>query len=163
MNKVAIHLYLNKAGVDVSVPHISKEIKRIAGKTIGFNLYKNFKEHVGANYSIKVPKIKTIESMSLEDVKVEISNGLELNLNILSTELEKSKTVDWLNAEQIRLEKLLQTNKWKSEFQGKIIFSRVCGEVLKGTALSIRQCYVDIAIEEKDAGMIELSEIFKNM
>lgn len=163
LKKVAIHLYLNKVGVDVSVPHIAKELKRIAEETIGFNLYKNFKEYVGANYSIKVPKIKKIEAMTLTDVKVEISNGLESNINALSTELAKAKTIDWLDTEQIRLEKLLQTDEWKLEFQGKIIFSRVCGEVLKGSVLSIRQCYVDIAMEEKNAGMIELSDMFKNM
>jgi len=161
LNKVAIHLYLNK--VDVSVPHIAKELKRIAEETIGFNLYKNFKEYVGANYSIKVPKIKKIEEMALADVKVEISNGLESNINALLTELAKVKTIDWLDKEQIRLEKLLQTDKWKLEFQGKIIFSRVCAEVLKCPVLSIRQCYVDIAMEEKDAGMIELSDMFKKM
>ncbi len=163
LNKVAIHLYLNKVGVDVSASHIAKEIKQIAGETIGFNLYKNFKEHIGANYSIKVPKIIPIETMSLENVKDEISNGLESSLNFLSTELEKKNTINWLNAEQIRLEKLLQTGEWKLEFQGKIIFAKTCSKILKGNALTIRECYVDIAMEEKDTGMIELSEIFKKM
>jgi len=151
LHKVAIHLYLNKVGIDVSAANIAKETKRIAKETVSFNLYKNFKEYVAANYSINVPKIKSIETMSLEDVKAEISNGLGSNLKILSTELEKSKTIAWLDTEQLRLENLLETEKWKLEFQGKIIFSRVCGEILKGNALSIRECYVDIALKEKEA------------
>lgn len=99
--------------------------------------------------------------MTFEDLKTEISNGLEFSLRILSTELEKAKTIDWLDAEHLRLESLLKTEKWKIEFQGKIIFSRVCGEILKGNVLSVRECYVDIALKEKDTGINELAEIFK--
>lgn len=163
LNKVAIHLYLNKVGIDVSASNIAKEIKRIAEETLSLNLYKNFKEHVAANYSIKVPKIKSIETLTLEDAKNEISIGFEGNINSLSTELDKAKTMAWLDAEQLRLESLLKTDQWKIEFQGKIIFSRICGEVLKGNTLSIRECYVDIALKEKEAGINELAETFKTM
>ena len=163
LHKVAKHLYLNKNDTDISVARISSEMKRIATETIGFNLYKNFKEYIGANYSIKVPKVNSIDKKSLVEVKTLIANGLESNLNILSTDLEKTKTEDWLNKEQSRLEKMLESDDWKTEFQGKIIFSKLCGEVLKGNALSIRECYVDIAIAEKDAGIIEIAEIFEKM
>ena len=92
-----------------------------------------------------------------------ISEGLERNLNLLSTELERTKTLEWLENEKLRLESLLNSEAWKSEFQGKIIFSRLCGEVLKGNALSIRECYVDIAITEEDDGVKEIAEMFKLM
>lgn len=163
LHKVANHLYLNKNGTDVSIANISSEMKRIATETIGFNLYKNFKEHIGANYSIKVPKVNSIDKKPLEEVKTLIVNGLESNLNTLSTDLEKVKNEEWLNKEQLRLEKLLESDDWKIEFQGKIIFAKLCGEVLKGNALSIRECYVDIAIAEKDVGILEISKIFEAM
>jgi len=163
LHKVAKHLYLNKNDTDISVARITSEMKRIATETIGFNLYKNFKEYIGANYSIKVPKVNSIDKKSLTEVKTLIANGLESNLNVLSTDLEKIKTEDWLNKEQSRLEKMLESDNWKTEFQGKIIFSKLCGEVLKGNALSIRECYVDIAIAEKDAGILEIAEIFEKM
>ena len=81
----------------------------------------------------------------------------------MSSDLDKTKTEDWLNKEQLRLEKLLESNAWKTEFQGKIIFSKLCGEVLKGNTLSIRECYVDIALKEKEAGILEIAEIFEKM
>ncbi|RLD55645.1 MAG: hypothetical protein DRJ01_16360 [Bacteroidetes bacterium] len=143
--------------------HIKSEMKRIATETIGFNLYKNFKEHIGANYSIKVPKVNSINQKTLTEVKTLISDGLENNLNLLSTELEKTKTLEWLETEKLRLEGLLSSDDWKAEFQGKIIFSKLCGEVLKGNALSIRECYVDIAITENDDSIKEIAEIFKLM
>jgi ABC-type cobalamin/Fe3+-siderophores transport system ATPase subunit len=141
LNKVAIHLYLNKEGVDVSPKHIATGMKKIAEETIGVNLYKNFKEHVGANYSIKVPKLKALENMTLSEVKKEISDGLDSNLISLSTNLDKVKTTKWLNEEQIRLENMLLTGNWKNEFHGKIIFTRICGEILKGNLITIRECY----------------------
>ncbi len=163
LSKVAEHLYLAKTGVDVSAPNIASKMKQIADETIGFNLYKNFKEHISANYSIKVPKINSIESKPLDDLKIELSDGLESNINALSAELEKSKIVDWLSKEQTRLEALLKSEDWKFEFQGKQIFARVCSEILNGSPLSIRQCYVDIAIREKETGMTELANLFKKM
>lgn len=163
LHKVAKHLYLNKNNTDVSIAKITSEMKRIATETIGFNLYKNFKEHITANYSIKVPKVNSIDKKSLTEVKSLIKNGLETNINALSSDLDKTKTEDWLNNEQLRLEKLLESDAWKTEFQGKIIFSKLCGEVLKGNALSIRECYVDIALKEKDTGILEIAEIFEKM
>ncbi|WP_417888161.1 AAA family ATPase [Zunongwangia sp.] len=163
LHKVANHLYLNKNGTNITVEQIKSEMKRIAKETISFNLYKNFKEHIGANYSIKVPKVTSINQKTLEEVKSLISDGLENNLNLLSDELEKSKTSEWLENEKSRLEDLLDSDDWKSEFQGKIIFSKLCSEVLKGNTLSIRECYVDIALAEKDSGILELAEIFEEM
>lgn len=163
LHKVAKHLYLNKNNTDISIAKITSEMKRIATETISFNLYKNFKEHIGSNYSIKVPKINSIDKKSLSEVKSLITNGIETNLNVLSSNLDKTKTDDWLNKEQLRLEKLLESDDWKIEFQGKIIFSKLCGEVLKGSALSIRECYVDIALAEKDDGILEIAKIFEKM
>ena len=163
LHKVAKHLYLNKNNTDISIAKITSEMKRIATETIGFNLYKNFKEHITANYSIKVPKVNSIDKKSLTEVKSLIKTGLETNINALSSDLDKTKTEDWLNKEQLRLEKLLESDAWKTEFQGKIIFSKLCGEVLKGNTLSIRECYVDIALKEKDAGILEIAEIFEKM
>lgn len=163
LHKVANHLYLSKNGTNISVEHIKSEMKRIASETVGFNLYKNFKEHIGANYSIKVPKVTSINQKTLEEIKTLISDGLETNLNLLSTELETVKTLEWLENEKTRLEELLNSDDWKVEFQGKIIFSKLCGEVLKGNALSIRECYVDIAIEEEEDGIKEIAEIFNQM
>lgn len=163
LHKVAKHLYLNKGGTDISINHVKAEMKRIASETIGFNLYKNFKEYVGANYSVKVPKVNSIDQKTLDEVKMLISDGLETNLNLLSTELEKSKTLEWLENEKLRLEGLLNSDEWKVEFQGKIIFSKLCGEVLKGNPLSIRECYVDIAIAENDESINEIAEMFRQM
>tara|TARA_R110002124_G_scaffold286958_3_gene469431 strand:+ start:917 stop:1828 length:912 start_codon:yes stop_codon:yes gene_type:complete len=163
LHKVANHLYLHKNGNNISVEHIKAEMKRIATDTIGFNLYKNFKEHIAANYSIKVPKINSIDQKTLAEVKTLISDGLESNLTSLATELEKTKTLEWLETEKLRLEYLLNSDAWKAEFQGKIIFSKLCGEVLKGNALSIRECFVDIAIAEEDEGIKEIAEILKLM
>ena len=163
LHKVAKHLYLNKNDTDISVTRINSEMKRIATETIGFNLYKNFKEYIAANYSIKVPKLKSLDKKNLVDVKTLITKGLGSNINVLSSDLEKTKIEDWLNKEQSRLEKMLDSDEWKTEFQGKIIFSRLCGEVLNANALSVRECYVDIALAEKDAGILEIADIFEKM
>lgn len=163
IHKVANHLYLNRNDNDISVERIKSEMKRIAQETLGVNLYKNFKEHIGANYSIKVPKVNSIENKSLDEVKKLISDGFDVNLNLLTQELDKNKNEKWLEIEQARLEKLLDNDDWKIEFQGKLIFSKLCAEVLKGNYLSIRECYVDIALREEDEGIEELANVFRCM
>lgn len=163
LHKVANHLYLNKNQNNISIEYIRSEMKRIAEESIGFNLYKNFKEFIASNYSIKVPKINSIDKKSLVEVKTLISDGMENNLTSLSNDLAKDKTIEWLENEHSRLLQLLDNDEWKIEFQGKIIFSKLCGEVLKGNPLSIRECYVDIAISESDEGIKEIGEMFKVM
>ena len=163
LHKVAIHLYLNKTGIDVSPNNIANQMRKIAEESIGINLYKNFKEHIGANYSIKVSKLKAVEKMSLKDIKNEIAEGTGLNLSNLISALDKTKILEWLEEEQARLDGLLKTNNWKNEFHGKIIFTRICNEILKGNQMSIRECYVDIGLKECEKGLMEIAEIFKRM
>ena len=84
-------------------------------------------------------------------------------MSLLSTELNKIKTENWLKAEKIRLEGFLTSEEWKKEFQGKLIFARLCGEVLKSDAIRIRECYIDIALNEKPEILNDIIEIFKKM
>jgi predicted ATPase len=163
LHKVAKHLYLEKDGLVISENRISTELKRIASESIGFNLYKNFKEHVAANYSIKVPKVTSIETKTTQEIKTQIAQGLNDSISALATDFATTKTLDWLNHEEQRLNSLLTNEQWKIEFQGKIIFSKLCGEVLRGNALSIRECYVDIALKEGEEGILEIADIFKQM
>jgi len=81
----------------------------------------------------------------------------------LSSKLNKTNTGNWLKAEKIRLEGFLTSEEWKKEFQGKLIFARLCGEVLKSNAIRIRECYVDIALKEKPEILEDIIEIFKKM
>ena len=84
-------------------------------------------------------------------------------MNLLASSLDKTQTESWLRKEKSRLEGLLLTDDWKSEFQGKIIFSRLCGEVLKADSIRIRECYVDIALKENPEILKDIIDIFKRM
>ncbi|GMR21578.1 MAG: hypothetical protein BMS9Abin36_2180 [Gammaproteobacteria bacterium] len=124
---------------------------------------KNFKEYLNANYSISAPKVSSVDKKTIDQVIVEITDGLEMNLQELSRKLEKAETEKWLNNEKVRLEALLTNDDWKSEFQGKIIFARLCSEVLKEDSVRIRECYIDIALTKKPACLIDIIEMFNKM
>lgn len=51
--------------------------------------------------------------------------------------------------------------KWKNEFQGKYIFSKVCSDILKADMIQIRSAYVDIALKEKAEIFKDIVEIFE--
>jgi predicted ATPase/predicted nucleic-acid-binding protein len=159
LQKVVEHLYLNKDLNVLSEEIIRDAIKRIAHETIGFNLIKNFKDYLSANHSIKAPKISLKQEKTLDDYVNEIVNGFEDKFLILQGELNSVKNRAWLTQEKIRLEQLLTNDGWKTEFQGKIIFARLCGEVLKDELIRIRECYIDIALKEKPDIFKDIIEI----
>ncbi|MEQ8626177.1 AAA family ATPase [Ekhidna sp.] len=162
LRKVVVHLYLDKTGT-LSKEFIKSETKRIAQETLSLNLIKNFKDFLSANYSIKAPKLNLGNNRPIDEIIQEIINGFDVEISKLTNELNKSKTEDWLNREKQRLESLLSTDEWKNEFQGKIIFARLCGEVLKGDHVRIRECYIDIALENHPDILKDLLEIFEKI
>ena len=161
LRKVVVQLYLDKDGT-LSKQFITSEIKRIAEETIGYNLIKNFKDYLTSNYSIKAPKIN-LGTPTLDTIVNEIVSGFESEMSKLANDLDKSKIELWLNKEKLRLENLLKTTDWKKEFQGKIIFSRLCGEVLKADLIRIRECYIDIALDKKPETLVDIIEMFKKI
>ncbi len=162
LRKVVVHLYLDKNG-NLTKDFIKTEIKRVAQETLSFNLIKNFKDHLSANYSIKAPKLNLESSKTTETIIEEIVTGFETEINKLSIELNKSAVESWLKNETVRLKKLLLTENWKTEYQGKIIFSHLCGKVLKADSVRIRECYIDIALKENPSILEDIIEIFKKM
>lgn len=163
LRKVVSHLYLEKQGSVLTKEFIRDEIKRIAIDTLSFNLYKNFKDHLSANYSIKAPKIMFNGTKNIEDVINELIAGFDDQMKKLTFELDKVKTENWLKIEKARLDTLLLSDEWKIEFQGKIIFSRLCGEVLKADSVRIRECYIDIALRDNPDSLKDIIDILKKM
>jgi len=162
LRKVVTQLYLDKNGI-LTKDFIKTEIKRIAVDTLPYNLIKNFKDYLSANYSIKAPKINLGGTNTADEIIEEIVSGFEIEVNKLSSDLNKTKTEDWLKSEKARLQNILLTEEWKSEFQGKIIFARLCGEVLKGDSIRIRECYIDIALKEDQVILDDIIDIFKKV
>lgn len=162
LKNVVTHLYLDKNGT-LTEEFIKNETKRIATETLSFNLIKNFKDYLSANYSIKAPKIILDNDKHVDIVINEIRDGFKTEMNKLTSELEESKIESWLKTEKSRLENLLSNEKWKDEFQGKIIFARLCGEVLKGDHVRIRECYIDIGLSKKPETLKDLIEIFEKI
>ncbi|KKL45360.1 hypothetical protein LCGC14_2356480 [marine sediment metagenome] len=85
------------------------------------------------------------------------------SIDELSTELEPAVFEAWLNTEEKNLGEMLKNEEWRIHFQGKLIFSKLCANVLKTDQLRIRQAYVDIALAEKPDIFKDLNQIFDEM
>ncbi|WP_439185172.1 AAA family ATPase [Carboxylicivirga taeanensis] len=162
LRKVVVHLYLDK-NKDLTEEFIKIETKRIATETLSFNLIKNFKDYLSANYSLKAPKVNIGNNMPVDTIINEILDGFEAEINKLTVELDRTKTERWLKQEKVRLENLLSGENWENEFQGKPIFARLCGEILKADHVRIRECYIDIALEHKPEILKDLIQIFEKI
>lgn len=161
--KVAEQLYITRTNTALTSELIQRGIKRIAENSINLNLFKSAKEYLSLNYHFKLPKVKAVETKTIDDVKREIVSDVQKNLKELTAELESSKVSAWLDTEENKLNRMLTTDDWKSHFHGKYIFSKVCSDILKGDSIRIKQAYVDIALAEKPEILKDLTDIFNEM
>lgn len=161
--KVSQQLYLTRTNPSLNSSFIAQETKKIAVDTLNFNLYKNAKDYLSLNYHLKPPKVNSIEKKSTEEIKNELTEGVQKILSDLTEGLKTEKLKDWLNNLENELNQMLESNEWRSKFQGKIIFSKLCSDVLKGDALRIKQAYVDLALQHKPEVLDDLVIIFNEM
>ncbi|MCK5607447.1 AAA family ATPase [Candidatus Pacearchaeota archaeon] len=161
--KVAEQLYITRTNTALTSELIQRGIKQIAENSINLNLFKSAKEYLSLNYHFKLPKVKAVETKTIDDVKREIVSDVQKNLKELTAKLETSKVSTWLDTEENKLNRMLTTDDWKSHFHGKYIFSKVCSDILKGDSIRIKQAYVDIALAEKPEILKDLTDIFNEM
>jgi hypothetical protein len=160
---VANRLYLIEGNPLLTREFIAEAIKKIAEESLGFNVYKNTKEHLALNHFLRAPAVKSLETKSLEQIKAEILASITTNRDALVHEINDDTVQGWVNIEEVKLKGKLANGEWLNDFQGKYIFSRVCGSVLKADPIRIRHAYVDIALAEKPAILSDLTELFKGM
>lgn len=159
--KVAERLCITTVNHSLTKELIELEIKNIAESTLNFNLSKNTKEYLTLNHSFATPSVKEPDKKNIVDIKVEIVDGVKKSISLLSNGLDETAFTAWLDKEELRLKGLLNTNDWKNEFQGKIIFAKLCATLLKEDPLRIRQAYVDIALVEKPTIFDDVINILK--
>ncbi len=161
--KVAEQLYLTTDNEELTQELIKVELKRIAEESINFNLFKNYKEYLNVNFHFSPPRVRRVETKTTDEVKQELIDGVQHNLDILTSELESEKVSSWISNEEVRLKEMLETDQWVDSFQGKLIFSKICSDVLKGDIVRVRQAYVDIALKQKPEVLKDLLEIFNDI
>ena len=160
---VAQRLYLIDANPSLTREYIAESTKKIAEDSLGFNVYKNAKDYLSFNHFLRSPTVKSLETKSIDTIKEEIVASITLNRDTLTNEISDEAIRAWVNAEETRLKEKLLNGGWLNDFQGKHIFSRICGEILKTDQIRIRHAYVDIALAERPAVLSEIAEMFKGM
>ncbi|NQT63987.1 MAG: AAA family ATPase [Candidatus Marinimicrobia bacterium] len=161
--RVATQLYLTEINTDLSVEFIQREVKRIAEETLAFNLYKNTKEYLNQNYNLKAPKVRSVDAKTMDEVKDELNLDIQNNLTDLASRMKPENIKTWLDEEETRLREMLENGEWRNYFQGKILFAKICSDVLKDDQLRIRQAYVDLALEDKPEIFDDLVQMFDAM
>ena len=160
---VAQRLYLIEGNPILTRDYITKSTKEIAENSLGFNIYKNVKDYLNFNHFLRPPTVKSLETKTINVIKDEIVSSIMLNKNTLANEINDESIRSWVNAEESRLKEKLLNGGWINDFQGKYIFSRICGEILKTDPIRVRHAYVDIALNERPVVLSEITEMFKGM
>lgn len=161
--KVAERLYLTNANPGLSREILRIEIEKIAEESLGYNIYKNVKEYLVVNHFLKAPTIKDLKKKDIEKIKLELVQNISQNFADLTENLPPEILQKRIDNEECTLRQHLSTGNWINEFQGKYIFGRICGDVLKEDKLRVRHAYVDIALNEKPEVLKDIIEIFNNM
>lgn len=160
---VAKKLYLTAGRSNLTADFVAEETKKIAESSLMFNLYQNAKEHLSVNYSIPLPAVRGLDKKSDEVVRSEIVGSIAVGRDDLLDQLADVKLRQWLEEEELRLRAMIADGRWVNEFQGKYLFSRVCGEILKAEPIKVRQAYVDFALDERPEIFDEVSQLFRCM
>jgi ABC-type cobalamin/Fe3+-siderophores transport system ATPase subunit len=160
---VAQRLYLTEGNPLLTKAYIADSIKNIAEESLGFNVYKNTRDYLTVNHFLRSPIVKSLEEKDLNKVKEELVSSIALSRETLAKAISDESIISWVNAEEDRLKEKISNGGWINDFQGKYIFSRVCGGILKADQIRVRHAYVDVALVEKPAVLCEIAEMFKGM
>ncbi|MDY6892318.1 MAG: ATP-binding protein [Chloroflexota bacterium] len=161
--EVAQKLYTTSKFPNLSQEVIKNSILKIAQGSLGYNIYKNSKEYLMLNHFLKAPAVKSVEQLSVDEIKSTIVKEITNNAEQMASGLTRSFVEDWLNKEEAALNNKLTNGQWINDYQGKYIFSKVCADVLKEDQTKVRHAYVDIALTSKPKAIQDIIDIFKGM
>ncbi len=159
--KVAEQFCITATNIEITQDFIKQKLKEIATNQIKLNLLQNTKEYLKLNHNFDIPTVKSLETKELEEIKTEMVGNTTTSLTQLSTNLSEEILTEWMNKEEEKLNNSLEDGSWKNSFQGKTIFSMICGE-LGEDQLKVRQAYIDIALEKKPEVFDDIKEIFQS-
>ena len=161
--RVAQVLYLTATNPSLSVDALENATDTIAQESLMFNVYQNTKDYLRVNHFLRSPSVRDLGSKTPEQIRDQIVDAVVASRVELIDSISDDAIREWIESEQSRLQKQLANGGWVREFQGKHIFSRLCGEILKADQLHIRQAYVDIALNERPEVFQEVSSMFDGM
>ncbi len=160
---VAERFYIPTKRPELTALFIETRLKEIAEESIGYNLYKSINETISMNYFLNGLRIPKAGELSIDEVKTALTSNIQNNLADLSKSLGTDKVSAWLNREEQNLRAMIADGSWVKGFNGKYIFQRVCGDVLREDPIRVRHAYLDIALERYPERINELSELFNEM
>ena len=161
--RVAEMLYLTGTNASRSAATLADAMHTIAQESLMFNVYQNTKDYLRVNHFLRSPSVRDLGSKTPEQILDQIVTAVAASRGELIDSISDDAIREWIVSEQSRLQEKLANGGWVREFQGKHIFSRLCGEILKADQLQIRQAYVDIALNERPEVFQEVSSMFRGM
>ncbi|QQS40037.1 MAG: AAA family ATPase [Acidobacteriota bacterium] len=161
--KVAQKLYITSNGNQFTQEEIEAELKRIAEDCLKVSLMSSAKDYLNLNNSFEIDSVKSLETKTTDQIKQEFVQLTNQSISKLADSLKDPTVKAWLDQEEERFKKYLETNEWKDHFDGKIIFSRFCGEVFKTEKIRVRQAYVDVAMSEDPSVFQDVIDIFESL
>jgi hypothetical protein len=107
--------------------------------------------------------VKAIEEKPVEKVKAEILDAVCTSVSGLASAVREDTVKAWIDSEEMRLRAELVSGAWVNTFQGKYIFKRICGGLLKEDPIRVRHAYIDIALSGKREAVSEVVDLFRGM
>ncbi|MDD2392362.1 MAG: AAA family ATPase [Bacilli bacterium] len=160
--KVAQRLYTISVKPEITQQYIDSELKRIASEQVKLNLLQNTKEYIATNHNFNIPTIKSLDQKSCDDIIGEFSIATTEALASFSGDISQANVKTWMDSEKERLKKALKDDCWKDEFQGKVIFSKLCSDVLNEDKIKVKEAYIDIALKDKPIIFNDIKEILES-
>ncbi len=158
--KVAEHFYQDPSKADST--QIEAKLFDIAKDCLNTALALAVKEFISINGSLDVPKVKSPDTKSIDDVAAEISKQVIANSESLQSKFDESAINSLIRHEQKTLQSSLSNGQWKALFPGKLILSRFVGTFWDLDLNHVRQAYVDIALEQDPDVFADIIQIFRH-
>lgn len=157
--KVVERLCLTAKNPVLTEDFIKGELKRICKENKSHYFLQSIKTFLDINSRLKIPTVKSPEKKSIADVGKEMIDSIKLSLE-KQMSLETIKK--WIEEEANVLEADKNERDWSEKCHGKIIFAKLCGDILKTDPLQVRKAYIDIALNEDPSIFSDIVKIFES-
>ena len=149
----------NVASVDV----IRSKIQEIAAGRLGYTLMQNARDYLARNCQLETPTVKDLGTKDVSIIKQEIVSLVSDSLTQLASDASEAILKEWLDREEGVLKQALENGDWVKSFHGKEIFGILCSKILKNkNKLSVRQAYLDVAMEIKPDVFVDIKQILEH-
>ena len=160
LNNVGKHFYLSQE--KVGKEQIEDALLQTAQSNHNQFLLSEMKEFVHLNGAIDVPKVPAANELDMDSLVVAIATSIATNTKTLADRFNESEIQQMVKNQRTALETAFNDGTWKKRVPGKTVLARFVGNFWDIDMTSMRQAYVDYALQNDPSVLADIKDILEH-